>query len=117
MGVAMDLPVTVHLKRPIMEGEREIRSLLFDEPDIGTDIDYLEMLEGIDEAPPPHVGMRVSLFWIARLAGISEDAARQIKASDQKAVSDAVDAVFGAIGRSSPEQEDSAAGKPEAAAD
>lgn len=103
----MNLPITVPLTRPITIGDMTISELKFDEADLSAQIDFAE-LEGsmvklgtdVDdhgvERPvySNHDGARAHLFWVSRLAGISEEAAGKIKSSDHGAVSEAVDKIM-----------------------
>lgn len=99
----MDLPVTVALKRPITMGEETITSLTFDEPDLGAQIAFADLEATLSEPQmmdqgngvslPVYSGkdtIRMHLFWIAQLSGVSEEVAKKIKKSDADAVSTAV---------------------------
>lgn len=103
----MDLPVTVPLKRPITVDDTTYDSLTFDEPDLGSQIAFAELRETFrpmvssdeedgEAEPHPIDAMRVAIFWIARLADVSEEVARKIKGSDVSAVDEVVDAIMGA---------------------
>lgn len=109
----MDLPVEVTLKRPFTVDGQTYKTLSFDEPTLGAQIAYAELEADLgvadlrraiemEEDPlaradiiPPAVSMRINLFWIEALADLPKGAAQKIKASDQQAVTRAVDTILG----------------------
>lgn len=72
----MDFPVTVNLKRPLSVGDQDIKSLTFDEPDLGTSIE-------VEEAKTPW-GQTVIL--LAGMAGVSVEAIKRVKESDYREI-------------------------------
>jgi hypothetical protein len=90
----MDLPIEVPLKRPVVVGDQTYDKLLFDEPDLGTQIEYAE-LEASFSVPPSSVdAVRVHLFWISHLGGIPEAVAKKIKSTDIDAIDEVVEAIL-----------------------
>lgn len=90
----MDLPIEISLTRPVVVGEQTYEKLLFDEPDLGTQIEYAE-LEASFSTPPSSVdAVRVHLFWISRLGGIPEAVAKKIKSSDIDAIDEVVESIL-----------------------
>ncbi len=90
----MDLPITVPLKRPIIIGDQTTNELVFDEPDIDTQIAYMELSAGFPDEPTQIHAMQASLFWIARLSGVSTEIAGKVKETDMPAVQEAVQAIL-----------------------
>jgi hypothetical protein len=90
----MDLPIDVTLTRPIQNGDAVLSVLHFDEPDLDAQIAYTELEATFADPPSDLDGVRVTRFWIARLAGIPETVAGKIKGSDLKACTAAMDAIL-----------------------
>jgi hypothetical protein len=104
----MDLPIEVTLTRPVVVGDQTYDKLLFDEPDLDTQIAYAEleasfpepkMVEQPDgsELPvhSPITAAKVNRFWLARLSGVPEAVIGKIKDSDLGAVNAAAETVLG----------------------
>lgn len=90
----MDLPIEVTLTRPILDGDDRVTVLTFDEPELGDQIDFADMLAAMPDAPTQADAARCNLFWIARSAGISEALARKIKSGDLEQVNAVVDKIL-----------------------
>lgn len=90
----MDLPIKVKLTRPVEHEGETYDTLCFDEPDLAAQIAYSELAASFDHPPSDTDGMRVTRFWISRLAGVPEPVAGKIKASDQDAVIAAMDRIM-----------------------
>lgn len=86
----MDLPIEVTLKRPITVDDVTVDKLSFDEPDLATTLEFAELKAELSEKPTPRDAARVGIFWIARLASVSEKIAGKIKESDLDAINMAV---------------------------
>lgn len=91
----MDLPIKVVLTRPVVVDDQTYDCLFFDEPDVAIQIEYAEVEAGWSDPPSKADAARVNLFWISRLAGVTEAVAGKIKASDLDAVNAAVEVVLG----------------------
>jgi hypothetical protein len=104
----MDLPIIVQLKRPFVADGQTYEALSFDEPDLDAQIAYAELeatfpepeMVAQDDGPdlpvyPPILAAKVNRFWLARLAGVSEQVVGKVKGSDLDAVNAAAEAVLG----------------------
>ncbi len=104
----MDLPIEVKLTRAVVVNEQTYDKLLFDEPDLDTQIAYAELEASFPEPKmveqpdgselavhSPITAAKVNRFWLARLSGVSEAVVGKIKDSDLAAVNAAAEAVLG----------------------
>jgi hypothetical protein len=104
----MDLPIIVPLTRPIVLGDQTFDALSFDEPDLDTQIAYAELEASLPEPEKVEqpdgstaevhsaiTAAKVNRFWLARLAGVSEQVVGKVKDSDLAAVNAAAEAVMG----------------------
>jgi len=91
----MDYPIKVTLNRPVTHDGETYAVLLFDEPDLGMQVDYSEMEATFDTPPSPKDAARVNLFWMSRLAGVPEAVMRKVKACDIDRLNAAVEAIMG----------------------
>lgn len=104
----MDLPIEVSLKRPLVVDGQTYDTLWFDEPDLDTQIAYAELEQTLPEPEKvkqddgsmlsvhsPITAAKVNRFWLARLAGVTEQIIGKVKDSDLGAVNAAAEAVMG----------------------
>lgn len=104
----MDLPIEVPLTRPVTVDDQIYDKLMFDEPDLDTQIAYAELEASFPEPKmvkqedgselavhSPITAAKVNRFWLAHLSGVSEAVVGKIKDSDLEAVNAAAEAVLG----------------------
>lgn len=103
----MNLPIEVTLTRPVVVDGQTYDKLLFDEPDLDTQIAYAELEASFAEpkmvdqpdGPPvavhsPITAAKMNRFWLARLSGVPEAVVGKIKDSDLAAVNAAAESVL-----------------------
>lgn len=104
----MDLPIVVPLTRPIVLADQTFDMLSFDEPDLDAQIAYAELEASLPEPAKVEqpdgsiaevhsaiTAAKVNRFWLARLAGVSEQVVGKVKDSDLAAVNAAAEVVMG----------------------
>lgn len=82
----MELPIEVPLSRPVTVNGEVCDKLVFDELDIGAQVDFEDMVEGFDDPPSTKQSRRATLFLISRMTDVPEEGIRKIKASDYPAI-------------------------------
>lgn len=104
----MEFPIEVSLTRPVVIDDQTYDTLMFDEPDLDTQIAYAELEASFPEprlvaqedgselvVHAPVTAAKVNRFWLARLSGVPEAVVGKIKDSDLAAVNAAAEAVLG----------------------
>ncbi|MGB0901204.1 hypothetical protein [Halocynthiibacter sp.] len=91
----MEFPIEVTLKRPVKLGDETHSILLFDEPDLDAQLAYAELEASFAKPPTVIDAGRVTRFWIARLADVSDKVVGKIKGSDLDVINEVLEKVLG----------------------
>ena len=90
----MEYPIEVPLSRPIKVDGDEYDKLVFDEMDVGAQVDFEDMLDGFEDPPTSKEQRKTTLFLIARMADVPEAVVRKVKQSDFPAIEKVLTAIM-----------------------